>query len=62
MPFLHDDRGRVPTQDVRCRVDTCAVFVAAMATAKAGLALAALSVNGSTVRAGLRGVMGRLLH
>ena len=54
MPFLHEHRRRVPTQDYTCRISVSVVRVAAYTADKRRLVLAALAVNGPAFRAGLR--------
>ena len=56
MPFLHDHRRRVPTQDIDRSVVVGMGAKAAGATVERRLAFAALSVHGSAGRTGLRGV------
>ncbi len=55
MPFLHDHRRRVPTQDVDCSIMVGMGAEAARATVERRLAF---TVHGSAGRAGLRGVAG----
>ncbi len=61
MPFLHEHRRRVPTQDIDRSIDIGVGCVAATLTGKSRLALARLAVYGSTFRAGLRRVVRRRL-
>ena len=61
MPFLDDHRRRVPPQNVYRSIVVCIRAVAAMAADKRRLVLAALSVYGSALGAGLRCVVGRHL-
>ena len=61
MPFLHDHKRRVPSQNVyRCIVIGIHV-VPAMATDKSRLVLTTFSVYGPAVRTGLRCVVSRYL-
>ena len=46
MPFLHDHRRRVPTQDVDCSIVVSMGTEAASATAERRLAFAAVPVHG----------------
>ena len=62
MPFLHAHKRRVPTQDVDRSIVIGMGVEATMAADKAGLALAALAVDGSAFRTGLRGIGGIDLH
>ena len=61
MSFLDDHRRRVPPQNVYRSIVVCIRAVAAMAADKRRLVLAALSVYGSALGAGLRCVVGRHL-
>lgn len=56
MPFLHAHRRRVPPQNVDRSIVVGIGTEAAVATGKDRLAFAALAVNGSAFRTGLRGV------
>jgi hypothetical protein len=56
MPFLHEHRRRVPTQDVDRSIMVSIGAETAFATVERRLAFAALSVHGSAGRAGLRRV------
>ncbi len=56
MPFLHDHRRRVPTQDVDRSIVVGMGAEAASATVERRLAFTTLPVHGSAGRTGLRGV------
>ncbi len=56
VPFLHDHRRRVPTQDVDRSIVVGMGVETARATVERRLAFAALPVYGSASRTGLRGV------
>lgn len=56
MPFLHDHRRRVPTQDVDCSIVVGMDAEAAGATVERRLAFTAFPVYGSAGRTGLRGM------
>lgn len=56
MPFLHDHKRRVPTQDVDCSIVVGMDAEAAGATVERRLAFTAFPVYGSAGRTGLRGM------
>lgn len=63
MPFLHDHRRRVPTQDHLCRIRVGVFKVAAVCADKARLVFATSTVNCATRRASLaRVVSGHFAH